>query len=386
MATNDDAKPMHIPVRYWSDEDKVGISRLSAGAKFEAIATDGFSISYADFLSWAVFYEQSNDPGFESHEDLQRHLKAVQSSFELHYARDEKSLNGTRHDDGAARKAATEIAGVGIGLGIASQAYELQQADWQKIPESGKSKTLDYRIASDGARYIEVEVKARRVHDSDSQARLQDAVDDIKAKKETQAGLDALDSLESEKPGSPVERIGIISSLENPGGKGAACWLVDPPNVTVDVEAFKYKLLARMTFYWKGISAISKSPFVLELRSRIDFIRYATNWRELDGRPLLDRSGDLLKFPPSFETTKFRPRNYSAFGDVLYLGKSNYFFYGFDDDIVKLLLSQNFDKIANFKSAISTMQGQEIAISSLIESSNRDPVQISKHALAKLYA
>jgi hypothetical protein len=383
---------LQIPVRYWSDKDRAVIRRLSAGPTFDAIVRDGLRCSYGDFLSYAVFHEQSDDPGFETWEALQQHAKEIQGTFELHYGEAEGTIRGTRRHDEDSRKKETEVAGIGIGLAVASDAYGLHQADWQRIEESPKEKTLDYRLrlASDGRRFVEVEVKGRRVDEPSAKDGLYGAAADIRKKKAVQLCADRarFRNVEPKKRHAvaAVERLGTVCALPGPDASKAVCYLVDPPPDLVAMDPLQYRLLARLTYYWKAIGAISRSPFVAELRDRIDFIRYATNWRSFDGRPLLDRTGAEQAFPQSYRLTKVRPESVSVFGELIRVARGKLFYYGFDDEVVNMLLRQRFEEIVAFSSDLETrIQGQEVEVA-IPSVPGRRERRRPRRALARLFA
>lgn len=367
LRTATHAAALHVPVRYWSPKDRRAIVRLSAGPAFEAIVNGGFQCSYGDFLSYGVFHEQSNDDGFETWEALQQHVKAIQGTFELHFGEVEGTIRGRRHHDADSRRKETEVAGIGIGLAVASHAYGLHHADWQRIEES-REKTLDYRIASDGTKLIEVEVKARRVEDPKVKVGLYDAAADIRKKKAVQFCSDRRESRHNKihpQQFTPtvVQRFGTICAVPGPDASEAVCYLVDPPADRLAIDPIRYRVLARLTYYWKAIGAISRSPFIGELRNRIEFIRHATNWRAFDGVPLRDRTGAEQRFPQSYQLTKIRPHSIPAFGELVRLSRDELFYYGFDDELVAMLIRQRFEEIVRYSSNLEArIQDQEVEV------------------------
>lgn len=126
--------------------------------------------------------------------------------------------------------------------------------------------------------------------------------------------------------------------------------ILDPPTINEYDDPFKYKLLARLYFYWREISVISKSPFLQALINRISDISYVSDYQSLDGKPLLNLAGGMIKTPISYTLSKTILPNQEAFGEVFRIDKDTFFFYGFDMKIVDLLISQNFTDIIEFKS------------------------------------
>ena len=303
------------------------------------------------------------------------------------------TIRGTRRHDGGSRRKETEVAGIGVGLAVASDAYGLHQADWQRIEESRIEKTLDYRIrlASDGHRFVEVEVKGRRVDNPSSKDGLRGAADDIRKKKAVQLCADRARLLAAKREKSKavptlVERFGTVCALPGPDAAEAVCYLVDPPAELLAMDPLRYRLLARLTYYWKAIGAISRSPFVAELRDRIDFIRYATNWRAFDGRPLLDRTGSEQAFPQSYRLTKVRPESVSAFGELIRISRDKLFYYGFDDEVVGVLLRQRFEEIITFSSDLNArIQGHEVEVAIPATPGRAEPRR-PRRAVARLFA
>ncbi len=310
--------------------------------------------------------------------------------YELHYSAHEGTIRGRRRNDTDSRKKETEIAGIGIGLAVASDAYGLHQADWQRIEESRTAKTLDYRIASDSTKFIEVEMKARRVDDPNTRDALYGAAADIRKKKSAQLSADRLKMNEpigtKTFARTTVDRFGTIVALPGPDASEAVGYLVDPPAETVAMDPFRYRLLARLTYYWKAIGAISRSPFIAELRNRIEFIRSATNWRALDGIPLRDRTGGEQPFPQSYRLTKVRPSSVPAFGELIRLSRDRLFYYGFDDEVVAMLLRQRYEEVVAYSSDLEArIQDREIEVATPVVPGHA-PSRRLRRATARLFA
>ena len=351
MTTINAPESIHLGVEYWSPADKESLAKLPVAHRIEQAVASGVDVYYGDFLAYATFSDQSDAPHHETFQQLQSKLVAIQPYFELHYGAKSGTLRATSHQDAASRRSSTEMAGVASALTIAGHIYDLNQADWQRIPEC-RHKTLDYRYdlrgtkyASDGERFIEVESKAAKVDNVEAKIGLHAAAKSIREKKRVQRQLDDAGASEA-----PVDRIGVITALPGDEPQIARCWLLDPPSDANGADPERYRLLARMTYYWKALSMVSRSPMLLALYSRIEAIRYADNWRAFDGIDLASWQGKPMSVPASFESQWPKPGNIDGFGTTIRLTGNTWFYYGFDREVILMLLQQRFSTISTFSS------------------------------------
>lgn len=363
----DRSSTVSFDVKYWSDEDRDALEKLPASASFKSAAANGFTTAYGDFLSYGTFTEQSDSPHSETFDELQVHLEAIQGALEAHYGLSDGNLHGIGMYDKASRRRASEIAGTAAALSLVGSLYDLHEADWQRIEETNDEKSLDYRIASNGRHFVELEAKGRKVEDVTSKASLYDAKSDITEKKREQSA--------KKGDGTPVDRIGVITTIPQNDNQKARCWLVDPPADRWDLDPRQYQLLARLTYYWKALLVISRSPMLVSLYNRILFVRHAVNWDALDGVPLTGIRGEPSPFPPSYDLRE-HPLGVDAFGDFVELPENTWFFYGFDRAVVRLLLKQRIKDILDFRSTLPrVLQGREVLIgpSNVEEAPEREP-------------
>jgi len=297
------------------------------------LVVSGFEVDAEELFSYSMFVEQlPTENGWQSYRDLQTELPPFRQTWERHfncstltiYAKRETSLIPKHHK---------EAMGVGGALSVVSNVYGLTEADWETIPEHPFIKSLDFKIASTGSRYIEVEAKGAVVPNF-QKTHLSDHKRDIEKKKRVQRKLDNTNTM-----------IGVIVAIPCNSNLKAKCFMLDPPALKIPFDPVKYKLLARLYFYWRELSLVSRAHFLEVLVNRIKSIQRSDDYKSLDGLPLLNSRGEPHQVPDSLFETRSSIYGRSAFGEVLPLEDGRFFFYGFDKDTVEALLQQDFSRL-----------------------------------------
>jgi len=94
---------------------------------------------------------------------------------------------------------------------------------------------------------------------------------------------------------------------------------------------------------------LSRSHFLEVLINRIRSLERAPDYKALDKLPLLNRKGEPHPIPESLFLTRSFIRGKKGFGEVIPFDgmDGKFFFYGFDINVVKMLLSQDFERITH---------------------------------------
>jgi hypothetical protein len=215
----------------------------------------------------------------------------------------------------------------------------MTEADWERIPVS-PTKDLDF-CASTGTAVVETEAKGT-VDDSRKLAGISGKKGDIEKKKKKQRA-------------SPIKNkntlLGVIASFPNVAGQNAICRLLDPPVESPTEDPRKYKLLARLSYYWREISIVSQSRFLIALVNRLQSISLVKDYSVFDKQPLLNQNGEPFARPESPFLTRSVVGDNFAFGEVVPLGPGVFYFYGFEASILDVLIEQSFDSILAFQSS-----------------------------------
>jgi len=296
----------------------------------EKLVVSGFKVEAEELFSYSMFVEQlPTENGWQSYRDLQMELPPFRQTWERHfncsaltiYAKRETSLIPKNHK---------EALGVGGALSVVSNVYGLTEADWEMIPEQHHVKSLDFKIASTGTRYIEVEAKGAVVPNY-QKSHLSDHKLSIEKKKRVQRGLDNTNTM-----------IGVIMAIPSDSSLEAKCFILDPPPVRIPSDPYKYKLLARLYFYWRELRLVSRAHFLEVLINRIKSIQMTDDYKSLEDLPLFNSRGEPHRVPESLFEMRSSDRDRSVFGEVLPFRDGRFFFYGFDAKVVKALVGQNF--------------------------------------------
>lgn len=324
---------LRFDVDFYDDNHKERLkNNCERWGDIQQLVQEGFEVAKEELFSYCMFvYKQRGIRGWDTYGDLRDQLPKYRAVWEDHFS----FSKGTVFSKFSADKAVkhfTETMGVGGALSIVSQIYELTEADWEKV-ETGRCKTLDFSIASTGARFVEVEAKASIVSDH-KKSHLWGQKDDIEKKKVTQR-----------QQGNSHTMIGVIAAIPCDGSLGAKCYMLDPPPTEIRFDPVKYKLLARLYFYWRELSLVSRCRFLEVLINRINSIQRSDDYESLDGLPLLNSRGEPHRLPDSLFETRSSVYGRSAFGEVLPLGDGQFFFYGFDTDTVEALIRQDFSEL-----------------------------------------
>jgi hypothetical protein len=330
---------LKLDVDYYNEEHKQLLANAPFHDALEEAIKNGMEIPEEEFEVYTVFREQKQKPGWKSYSELKARLPHRLATFSEYFDLSKGTVRSKFETGSDCDNTQTESAGVGVALAVVSKLYNLTEADWQKIPIQNV-KDLDFEIASDGKEMVEVEAKGTVLDGEDITPGISNCKRSIENKKKEQR----------EKQNNRNRLIGIITSFPSTEGQSAKVRVLDPPMLEDPEDPLKYKLLARLYFYWREIRLISESPFLQALINRIGDISFVSDYGSLNDRPLLNLSGEKMQIPISYTLARTILPGEIAFGEVFPLRSDTFFFYGFDMKIVSLLINQRFDEILNFKS------------------------------------
>ncbi|NIR06608.1 MAG: hypothetical protein GTN82_14400 [Candidatus Aminicenantes bacterium] len=332
-----------IKVDYYNEKNKDLLSQLSCIKSLNELVESGLKFKEEEFLTYTVFMEQMNLKGWRTYSELKKLLPPRAVIFKQYFDLDNGTIK-SRFTGSKMNKVQTQSAGVGAALTLVSRLYGLTEADWEIIPVK-KYKDLDFEIAikgseiaSTGEEIIQVEAKGTIIEDYNISQSIVNAKKSIEEKKETQrTQYDNKNTL-----------IGVIAGFPHENNLDAICRVLDPPPYEINEDPYKYKLLARLYFYWRQISLISKSHVLLALINRIQDIATLSDFRELSAQPLLNHRGEVFERPVSLFFSRSIVGQDLGFGEVFPINKDEFFFYGFDSEIIDLLIKQDFKEINGF--------------------------------------
>lgn len=341
---------LKFDVEFYDEKHRGLLEKLSSFPAMEKYVEKGFQVHKEVFLIYSIFEHQKKRDGYRTYNDLKRLVSKVnifQEYFELN-----ETVRSQFDDSDDQYKAFTGAAGVGAALSLASSLYGLTEADWERKPDL-TTKYLDFKIASTGKHYIEVEAKGTIVEDLKSKvSKISNKKTDIEAKKKIQR-----DEFNNQNT-----LIGVITAIPSSKQQNATCYLLDPPAGDQEEDPFKYKVLARLYYYWRELHIISKTHLLAALANRIKDIELVRDYKSLNSMPLLNRNNEVFDVPASLLSSLSTTEAKIAFGEVIPQNESEteFFFYGMAAEIPEMLIQQNFEEIANLKFAPESFPGIRI--------------------------
>ncbi|MCW7490853.1 hypothetical protein [Leptospira meyeri] len=303
-------------------------------SKFQDYLTNEFTLSKSKFFTYALFYEYTEEDGWDTYKKLERKLSTRISYYEDYFDPQNKtSLKRSPTNN------VTELLGVAASLSIVSDFLGLSEADFKKIPETNKFKTLDYELeisACNGKEIILVESKGT----TDS-ASLHKHYKSIKDKKKVQKG---------KKKGVKRHKIGIIFDASYKKNSESSITIVDPPEETEHTDPKFIQLLNRLNYYQSIIQHISKGKLNIALSNRLSELPIIKgNWNDLAENVLKGANGKPIGSNYIIGKKIQINDNITFFGRSYKIEKDRSLFIGLDREIVDLIIKQNFEGILGYK-------------------------------------
>lgn len=341
----------------------------------QALMIDGISVPTAEFLTYYLFHRKSP----ESRDYRDYHSISLRYKDALTYMNENIDWNGlsvySLKDPRSLLREIIEHVGESIGLSVINRIHGLTEADWDRIPESGKRPTFDFDIpmASNGVDFIQVENKGSCVLEEKQtpltvlRRRLQECRRSIKKKKNWNNNNEL-------NYGYPYRflRYGTITVVGRSTYGHAKCFILDPDPVKTHDNPRRFRLLARMRFLRDWISFIvPDSELAFALLTRVNDLEKSIDPFVYDGQRLVDNDGNYFNFtssiyyiPPDFETrwyntsTFWRRRSHITDGPhsgiVIQISDKEMLFLGIREDLLFMASEQNYNRILNYQTDCGT--------------------------------
>jgi hypothetical protein len=348
-------KHMIVKVDFYDDDQKELFKKNNYPLKVDSIVSEKVAINTNEFLTYLLFTEQKKAPGFRTFTDFRKRMPKSYELIRDYLEFDEEKMR-TRFIGKEMDKNLTERIGVALSLCTLNKIHNLMEADWKLIPISSTEKTLDfYYVAVENNEFIMVESKGSTAENNQEKSTsISNQKRSIEEKKKA-VEFNNKNRLSNYK----ALAYGIISVIDNRKDTLPQVWLVDPFAEPLEMEPRKFKLLARLYFYWRSLRAISPSSTLLHaLINRIETLETIDNYVDLDGSILLDRKGKEMIIQPSSFSTKSVIGNNKIIGRVYPFDNNHLFFMGFPFNVSELLVNQNFKEIIDYKEEFTKMKSR----------------------------
>lgn len=272
---------LHFDVRCYDEHHGQALRSIEFFRPLDNLVQKGLDVGRDEYMTYMLFREQRPyTPGWHTYADLRARLPSRYQQIIDNYDLSGGTVRSVFAGSGSLDVSMVEGAGVAAGLVLANALFGLHAADWEKIPITNH-RALDFQLASDGSRYVQVECKGSVVQDGTISPSISKHKSDIESKKQSVRATATRDVL-----------LGVISAFPTVGNMDAILRLVDPEAVAIDMPPKKFKLLSRLTYYGRLSRSVSDSRFVAALRNRIRAITVLDEWDRLSGVALQKNSGD----------------------------------------------------------------------------------------------
>jgi len=341
-----------LKVEYYGNEHEKMLSKLSCATELTKVVKNGLLIPEQDFLVYSLFREQKRMAGWKTYKELAEKVPSRLEIFNDYFGIENGYLYSKFSSSNDTDKTMTEAVGVGTSLSLASIIYGLTEADWEKIPVT-KNKDLDFQIASTGQEIVELESKGAIVTNTNYKREISGRANDIHKKKSQQRN----------KHDNNNTLLGIIATIPITKGQETVCQILDPEGDNIEISPRKYKLLARLLYYYREFRILTRAHFLISLVNRIQAIQVSEDYDSFDNQPLLNIDNEpFINITPSLKISKSVVEDGLAFGEIISLGNNNYYYYGFLFSIIDILINQGFSNILAFRNNIELPRESNILV------------------------
>lgn len=335
------SQQVKFDIDYYNDAHRDKLMKHKYANRIKHLVDFNLSEKEKEFLVYAMFTEQDGRPRFRNYSELKR---LVPSRIQLLKDYIDTSNGTVRSLVPGWKNKVTERVGVAAALLAMNEVFDVHRADWERIPETSRRKTMDFQLASDGTDFILVEAKGT-VFETGNLHRDADLEQHIKEKKKAHLAENPyLNSL-----------FGVITGIPCQLNKTAQCLLLDPLFEDIEMDPAKYQLLSRLYFYSRILRVISPGQLVRALLNRIEVLKRSSNYTEFDRLPLVDIYEEPI-IPPPENTSSIWNKTVvkdKIVGQMFPISKADFFYFAIDMDIYRVMVEQNFEAIRNFRSTLS---------------------------------
>ena len=347
---------VNVLVDFYDDNEKEAfLASPLANAVKEIPKT--LAITTTDLLAYYLYYKRAlGVPGYGSHEEIA--LKWWEALVEFSGQLEFSGSSLRRVSQSSRNRGTTERVGEAIGMSVASNLHSLHQADWGRIPESNRKKTLDFWhpwTASTEKDFIQLEAKGSAPDGNNNKSSsISQHKKSIKAKKGA--------ATPDERKESAL--YGTIGVLDERRDSVARCWLVDPPsNVSGSPERFK--VVTRLTYISRLISLLApRSSLATAAENRIRALTALDDTSQLDqmklvratGEPFDDRAFAVGGRHNQLFSNQCVVTDGPAVGRILLVDRSHFMFIGMQERLISYAVRQDFRQVAQYNFKAGTIK------------------------------
>ncbi|TGL19749.1 hypothetical protein EHQ47_16770 [Leptospira bourretii] len=380
-----------IKVDFYDEEEEDKFQKYPNFQSLKELTEKLVSIPKEEFLTYLLFKEKKDFPGFQSYSDFKSKLEKSFYLFEGYLTFNSQSIQvnftGNSMDSDLVQRM-----GESISLCIINKLYNLSEADWN-ILSIKTTKDFDYHlnIASTGEEYAQVYIECKGNTNQDNKLKnpsLSTQKKSIKEKKEY---------LQNQKKESKFKNFlyGVIISFDNKIQSYTKAWLVDPVPFPFEMEPFNYKLLTRLEYYYNILNELTpKAKITVLLLNRIRFIEENSNRQIFNNSKVPFESSygknivihkslfNRLSVIKSSKRINDYENDDEVFGNIsapLMDANGNYylFFTGLTTNSLQIIIDQNLNEIIHFEEERKTTRRRLIC--RILKSKMDDQYEIMKN-------
>lgn len=337
-----------VDLEYYDEVHRDLLRKYSSFEAIDDLVRNGCVIPSAEFFTYYLFYKKRpNLSGYDSYESISRKVELAAMEMDGFVSFNNHSMSATLGSV-PFNNAIAERIGEGIGLSVVNKIHGLTAADWGKIPEHNKAKTLDYELASDGYSVIQVEAKGNCSNDNCLKS---SSISKHKKSIEEKKGQNLSGASQS------VIMYGTIASIDRRSSP-IRCWILDPEPPLYDRVPQQVKLLNRLMYLSTWISYVSpRSNLAVALLNRVQLAEIASDPFEFDNIPILNRYHE--PFSQYSIGGKYRIRTFflgksytlehDCVGIVRFSGVNCFTFVGIAEVLAKQAVYQKYDELLKFQ-------------------------------------
>ncbi|WP_405326235.1 hypothetical protein [Leeuwenhoekiella sp. LLG6367-2.1] len=339
---------VNINVDFYNDEERELIKKNYPEEydKFEKIVEPRFvRVSFADFKVYSQMHHRNNRiEKLKSFTAILSQIGDLYGNVNVYTNFDPETGRFTAENTtNNEQNHVSESIGCGGVLSVLGIAYDLTQADWQRIDiQDHKDFDFDSAVIENFNKMIVVETKGSIVEDNTSLEKASKHKAKIKGKKND---LEFLEKY-AKKADLLLGGITLIDDVNH-----MKVLLVDPP-VNSDLTEefrFKIKIIKRITYYNDWIALISTRSYLsITLNNRLNALKIIDDIRPFDFVTLTNSNEEVLKLQEGFIKSRSHI-DQKIVGKLYVFNKNKAVFIGLPVEIYNLLAIQDFSAIAKFR-------------------------------------
>jgi len=342
---------IEVAVDFYDGIHRQALLQSAASSVMQSANLPGnLTIATADLLAYYLFYKKRpGTRGYSSYGEVSS--KCHHALIELDGLVDFRNGSLGVVSSAGMNTGTSERLGEAIGLAVISKLHNLVDADWAKIEETNKRKTLDFEYAaSDGKLLIRTEAKGSATTNNgikcSSVSHHKSSVEQKKVAERNATGGQ-----------SSAILYGTIAVLDDRQNSLAQCWLLDPL-LNLETSPGQFRVISRLSSIADLLSFISpRSAITIALQNRVKALKSIGNIGELDKAFLVKGDGEEFD---SRSLNGFGERNPwfwnksyvidgPAGGQVLLLSDSSVLFIGILEELLLLAMGQSFSRVSEFR-------------------------------------